>query len=108
MPELVRFLYTNEPYPVRIGYKLLLRPLFYLCSILTLVLLLPWDLQIVSIPVFVLFAVAFGSYSGIFKAYYRNRITYWLIILVWIAVSLLLVRPLVHGLAEILFGVRWR
>ena len=107
MVELIKFIYHNEPYRIRIGYKILLQPLIYLCTVISCLLLLPFDLYLVIIPAFVFPLAALWSYSDVFKVYYNNRVTYWFIVFLWLLISVFVVRPLLHKGFELIFGLRW-
>lgn len=93
MLDLVRHFYSSEPTPITVGPSLVLRPLLFCLAFLSVILLLPMSLLLVAVPGLIPFAFAFVSYSRIYKSYYGNVLFYWLIVLLWIAMHYLLIRP---------------
>lgn len=102
MRQLTLFLYNHEPLTISAGYSIVLRPVIRCMGTIALILMLPWGFVLFCVPSLLYCSIALASYSAVFRAYYKNRIMYWLFVTVGLCISVFVFRPIVHYVAAIL------
>lgn len=102
MRQLTLYLYNHEPLFISADYSIVLRPAIHCLGTISLILMLPWGVVLFCVPALLYCAIALASYSAVFRAYYKNRVMYWLFAVFVLCIAVFVFRPIVHYAAAML------